>query len=85
MAGKKVIETKFCQICGTEFQGIKRAKFCSDKCKEQRKKDLAVIRDELKKAEAKKKTTGGTDWKAIVRKCKKMGVSYGEAVRRGLI
>jgi orotate phosphoribosyltransferase len=85
MAREKILETKFCQICGTEFQGIKMAKFCSDKCKEQRKKELAIMNREKKKAEAKKKKNSETEWKAIVRKCKEMGVSYGEAVRRGLI
>ncbi len=57
MAEKKILETKFCQICGTEFQGIKLAKFCSDKCKEQRKKDLAIMHREMQRAEAKKKKT----------------------------
>ena len=52
---------------------------------EQRKKDLAIMNREKKKAEAKKKKNSETEWKAIVRKCKEMGVSYGEAVRRGLI
>ena len=85
MASKKPLETKFCQLCGTEFQGANPAKFCSDKCKEQRRKELAIMGREKKRAEAEKKKTGGTDWKAIVRKCKEMGVSYGEAVRRGLI
>ena len=85
MASKKTLETKFCQMCGAEFQGANPAKFCSDECKAKRKTYLANVWREKKRAEGKKKKTGGTDWKAIVRKCKEMGVSYGEAVRRGLI
>ena len=85
MAGKKMVETKFCQICGAEFEGIKQAKFCSDECKNKRKTDLAAVRRDMKRAAAKREKTSGTDWKAIVRKCKKLNMSYGEAVRRGLI
>jgi hypothetical protein len=37
LASKRKIETKICPICEEEFEGIKKAVFCSNKCRQKDK------------------------------------------------
>ncbi|WP_167374441.1 hypothetical protein [Bathymodiolus platifrons methanotrophic gill symbiont] len=37
LASKRKIETKICPVCKEEFEGIKKAKFCSNKCRQKDK------------------------------------------------
>ena len=42
LAAKRKIETKICPVCLEEFEGIKTAKFCSNKCKQKDKYQKAT-------------------------------------------
>lgn len=87
MAAKQKPQPKFCELCGAEFDGHKNAKYCSDECRRKRQNELNILRYQQQKEReiAKKQNTGGTDWSAIVRKCRELNMSYGEVVKRGLI
>lgn len=37
LASKRKIETKICPVCKEEFKGIKKAIFCSNKCRQKDK------------------------------------------------
>jgi hypothetical protein len=37
LAAMRVIETKCCENCGGEMQGIKKKKYCGEPCKQQAK------------------------------------------------
>ena len=37
LAAKRKIETKICPVCKEEFEGIKKAIFCSNKCRQKDK------------------------------------------------
>ncbi len=37
LASKRTIETKRCPVCEEEFKGIKKAVFCSNKCRQKDK------------------------------------------------
>jgi hypothetical protein len=37
LASKRKIETKVCPVCQEEFEGIKKAVFCSNKCRQKDK------------------------------------------------
>jgi len=37
LASKRKIESKICPVCKEEFEGIKKAIFCSNKCRQKDK------------------------------------------------
>lgn len=74
--------TMKCVICGKEFvAGTLQAKFCSAECRhinklEYRKKYYVP---------KKQNTVDKKNWDEIVSICSELGISYGEAVARGII
>lgn len=75
-----------CKNCGKKFKRINNNQlYCCAQCGvEYRKKNPKGSKND-------KETSGAirpkpkTDWAAIVRKCRQLNVSYGEAVAKGLI
>ncbi len=78
-----MIKTKSCEICGEEFKPKGREKACGDDCREYGKR-LSRAKFNAK-AKAKKKAHKPTNWAEITKKCKEAGLSYGEAVAKGVI
>lgn len=75
-----------CQICGTKFVGRTNSKYCSAECRQSALRDhQRRARERYGKSRRPVKQQDGTDWNAIVKKCNELNMSYGEAVRRGLI
>ncbi|MPN35133.1 hypothetical protein SDC9_182628 [bioreactor metagenome] len=80
-----------CTECGTWFTPRDDRQFaCCAECQYSRKIRVARerYRRERKKAppkELEQKPAQPTDWKAITRICAEHHISYGEAVRKGLI
>jgi hypothetical protein len=70
-----------CAICGKEFiAGTLQAKFCSDDCRRINK--LECQRKYYKPK--KQKTDVKKGWSEIVSICSELGMSYGEAVSKGV-
>ena len=74
---------KICPICGNEFTPKGREKVCSDNCREEGKRISNERHKE--KVMAMKNAQKPTDWKAITKKCKEAGLTYGQAVAKGVI
>ena len=80
---KKNFQKKSCVICGEIFTPkCPSEKCCSD--------DYKAMNIKLNKANQRKETilkrkSNRPDWAEIHRKCEAAGLSYGEAVARGII
>ena len=74
---------KSCEICGEEFKAKGREKACGDECREYGKRQSRAKFNA--KAKAKKKAHKPTNWAEITKKCKEAGLTYGQAVARGII
>lgn len=78
---------RVCAVCGVVFENEKgNAKYCSQKCARimSNKKDSERYK-KIKAEEKIKAERSQTDWSAIVKKCNKLNISYGQAVTQGLI
>ena len=81
---------KKCVLCGTEFEANHgNEKYCSYKCARKLQNSKKLERSRSLRNEAKikeiKDDQPKTDWAAIVKKCNKLNISYGQAVKQGLI
>ncbi|MBR5305966.1 MAG: hypothetical protein IKU47_03495 [Oscillospiraceae bacterium] len=77
--------TRICVICGEEFQPTSSTgKCCSDECRKVNER-ITYERNKAKVKIKKRVIVNGTDWGEITRKCKEAGLSYGEAVAKGII
>ena len=76
-------KTKSCEICGGKFKPKGREKACGDDCREYGKRQSRAKFNA--KAKAKKNAHNPTDWAEITKKCKEAGLTYGQAVAKGVI
>jgi len=76
-------KTKFCEICGGEFKPKGREKACGDDCREFGKRQSRAKFNA--KAKAMKNKHKPTNWSEITKKCKEAGLTYGQAVAKGVI
>lgn len=78
---------KICNACGKEFEASRgNTKYCSENCSElmqklKKRERAKSLRTAKKISEEKPKT----DWEYVVRVCNEQHISYGEAVRRGIV
>lgn len=77
-----------CKICGKTFKPTRGSQLCcSDECKRENvrrhSKELRKRNKSLRLAD-KKMQKQKTDWAEITKKCKEAGLTYGQAVARGL-
>lgn len=80
--------TKTCVICGEEFKtNNKKRQACSTDCiRIHRRTTSSNARNGREETRAQKKTRENREkWGAIEAKCNALGLSYGQAVARGLI
>ena len=83
------MKERTCKICGKPFQPYRTAQLCcSRECmrenvklhsKEKRQRETSL------RLEAKKMQKQKTNWAEITKKCKEAGLSYGQAVAKGVI
>ena len=76
-------KTKSCEICGGEFKPKGREKACGDDCREfGKRQSRAKFNAKAKAMKINRKTT---NWSEITKKCKEAGLTYGQAVAKGVI
>lgn len=78
-----------CQMCGIEFCAPGgNTRYCPT-CKPKAKKSNAAKRNDMRRERAfierERRAKRNENLAEAARKCKKLGVSYGEAIARGLI
>ena len=86
---------RVCKICGTEFVPYNSTQLCCSKECMAKNNYLNVLNyHEKRRLEGRKKIVPPAtkskkkqqeEWAVVIRKCKEAGLSYGEAVARGLI
>ena len=86
---------KICEICGAEFTTNRSYQICCSKpCSDINRRIRSDVYHAKIKAEGLKKVVlpatkskekQQEEWAVVLRKCKEAGLSYGEAVARGLV
>ena len=88
-------ESKICKICGAEFIPTNSSQLCCTKeCMRENGRRQCNANYQKRKAKSKKiivptatksKETQQAEWAVVLRKCKELGLSYSEAVAKGVI
>lgn len=82
----KQYKDKNCKVCGRLFTPKSSAdKCCCDECKDYNSKKQRADRYQLEKTQKRQAKRHKTNWSEITSICKEAGLSYGEAVVKGVI